>query len=121
MATETARPGAAPDGMRIDKWLWHARFFKTRAQASRVCADGRVRVDGVPIAKAHYLVRAGNVLTFPQARDIRVVRVLALGARRGPPREAQALYSDLAPVPRSSPLPGGAGATKTVGSQQEKY
>ena len=86
MAAEIAWPGDVPDGMRIDKWLWHARFFKTRAQATRVCADGRVRVDGVPVKKAHYLVRAGNVLTFPQASDIRVVRVQPLGTRRGPPR-----------------------------------
>ena len=131
MAADAARPeesadgsiseGMRPGAMRIDKWLWQARFFKTRAQASRVCADGRVRVDGAPVAKAHYPVRVGNVLTFPQARDIRVVRVVALGVRRGPPREAQALYSDLAPVPRSAPLPGGHSLTKTVGSQQEKY
>ena len=95
------------DAIRMDKWLWQARFFKTRALAARLCTAGRVRVDGVKINKAHFGVRPGQVLTFPQARRIRVVRVLALGDRRGPAKEASLLYEDLsdeAPVPRISPL-----------------
>lgn len=91
----------------MDKWLWHARFFKSRALAARVCTAGRIRVDGVKITKAHFGVRPGQVLTFPQARKIRVVRVLALGVRRGPAKEACLLYEDLsddAPVPRLSTL-----------------
>jgi ribosome-associated heat shock protein Hsp15 len=111
----------APGAIRIDKWLWHARFFKTRGQATRLCADGRVRVGGAVVSKAHYLVRAGDVLTFPQARDIRVVRIEALGARRGPPSEAQGLYSDLAPPRPAGGPPPAAAVTKTVGSQREKY
>jgi ribosome-associated heat shock protein Hsp15 len=117
-ADDRASPAEA---MRIDKWLWHARFFKTRGQATRLCADGRVRVDGSVITKAHYLVRAGDVLTFPQARDIRVVRIEALGSRRGPPREAQSLYSDLAPPRPAAPSRRDEGAMKTVGSSKEKY
>ena len=95
------------DSLRMDKWLWQARFFKTRALAARVCAAGRLRVDGVKITKAHFAVRPGQVLTFPQGRRIRVVRVLALGDRRGPAKEASTLYEDLsdnAPVPRIAPL-----------------
>ncbi len=83
--------------IRIDKWLWQARFFKTRASASRLCLAGRVRIDGKVIAKAHHALKVGDVLTFPQARRIRVVRVAALGVRRGPAREAATLYEDLAP------------------------
>lgn len=97
----------ADDVIRMDKWLWQARFFKTRALASRVCNDGRVRVNGVQIDKAHFGVRPGQVLTFPQGRRIRVVRVRALGARRGSAKEASLLYEDLsdnAPVPRIAPL-----------------
>ncbi len=86
--------GPEPDAIRLDKWLWQARFFKTRAIASRLCALGRVRVDGVVIRKAHYAVRPGFVLTFPQARTIRVVRVLALGDRRGSAPEAATLYEE---------------------------
>lgn len=93
------------DAIRLDKWLWQARFFKTRAIAARLCAAGRVRIDGAPVAKAHAAVRIGAVLTFPQARHIRVVRVLGLGARRGTATEARALYEDLGemlPLPRPS-------------------
>lgn len=95
------------NALRMDKWLWQARFFKSRALASRVCIGGRVRVDGVKINKAHFAVRMGQVLTFPQGRQIRVVRVIALGVRRGPAKEASLLYEDLsdnAPVPVIAPL-----------------
>ena len=95
------------DALRMDKWLWQARFFKTRALAARVCKGGRVRVDGVKVAKAHFGVRPGQVLTFPQARRIRVVRVIALGERRGPAKEVNLLYEDLSdaePVPRIASL-----------------
>jgi ribosome-associated heat shock protein Hsp15 len=84
-----------PESIRLDKWLWQARFFKTRALASKICAAGRVRIDGERVTKAHAAIRPGNVLTFPQARDIRVVRVVALGTRRGAAVEAQTLYDDL--------------------------
>ncbi len=83
------------DSIRLDKWLWQARFFKSRATASRLCARGRVRIDGGVVRKAHAAVRPGHVLTFPQARVIRVVRIVALGDRRGPAPEARALYEDL--------------------------
>ena len=92
--------------IRIDKWLWQARFFRSRTLAQRLCLSGRVRVDGARIEKAHFSVRIGHVLTFSQARRIRVVRVLALGARRGPASEAQTLYEDLSD---EAPVPGIAG------------
>jgi len=90
-------------GMRLDKWLWQARFFRSRAAAARLCAGGRVRIDGTVVEKAHFQVRPGQVLTFPQAQRIRVVRVIALGTRRGPAAEARLLYDEMAdtpPVPR---------------------
>lgn len=83
------------DGIRLDKWLWQARFFKSRSLASQICAKGKVRIDGQVVRKAHYFVRIGNVLTFPKAKEIRVVRVEALGTRRGPAAEAQTLYSEI--------------------------
>jgi ribosome-associated heat shock protein Hsp15 len=95
-----------PESVRLDKWLWQARFFKTRALASKICTAGRVRIDGERVTKAHAAIRPGNVLTFPQARNIRVVRVLALGTRRGPAAKAQKLYDDLvADDERSSKYP----------------
>ena len=83
--------------LRLDKWLWFARFFKTRALANRYCLEARLRVNGTPVDKPHYPVRVGDVLTFPLGRRVRVVRVLALGTRRGPAPEARLLYDDLAP------------------------
>ena len=87
----------ASESIRLDKWLWQARFFKTRALAAKLCLAGKLRIAGARVQKAHYAVRVGDVLTFPQARRIRVVRVAALGARRGPAVEAATLYEDLAP------------------------
>ncbi len=86
------------ESQRLDKWLWYARFFKTRSLATRVCTRGRIRVNGKVVRKAHYGLRPGDVLTFPQGHDIRVIRVLDPGSRRGPAPEAQALYDDLEPV-----------------------
>ena len=91
--------------LRLDKWLWYARFFKTRSLASGACNDGQLRVGGEIVSKAHQKVRIGDVLTFRQGRHIRVVKVLALGSRRGPAAEAQALYEDLNPPSRESRLP----------------
>lgn len=89
----------APDAIRLDKWLWQARFFKTRALASKLCMSGRVRVDGIVVRKAHYGIRPGLVLTFPQSRKIRVIRVLGLGDRRGPASEAAKLYEEIVESP----------------------
>jgi ribosome-associated heat shock protein Hsp15 len=82
---------------RIDKWLWYARFFKSRTLAAKMVADGHVRVNCERVTKTHGAIRAGDVLTFPQGRDIRVVKVVDLGSRRGPATEAVGLYEDLTP------------------------
>lgn len=94
------------NSLRIDKWLWYARFFKSRTQAARLSASGRLRINGNPIAKAHHPVKEGDVLTFPKGHHIRVIRIQALGARRGPAAEAHALYEDLDPPRAVSRVPG---------------
>ncbi len=81
--------------IRIDKWLWHARFFKTRSLAAKQVSAGHVRLNSDKISKPAQNVSPGDVLTFPQGRQIRVVRVEAIGERRGPAPEAQALYHDM--------------------------
>lgn len=96
-----------PATLRIDKWMWYARFFKSRSQASRLAADGKVRVDGKIIDRAHHPVKIGNILTFPQAQSIRAVRILALDTRRGPAAEAQTLYEDLISPKTGLPLEPG--------------
>nr|WP_217430398.1 RNA-binding S4 domain-containing protein [Sulfitobacter algicola] len=89
--------------MRLDKWLWYARFFKTRSLATKVVTAGKVRVDGTPVSKPSRTISPGCVLTFPQAHDIRVVRVIALAEKRGPASDAQELYEDMTPVREKQP------------------
>ena len=99
--------------LRVDKWLWFARFFKSRSRAAALCQAGKVRIAGEPVKKAHHPVRPGDVLTFPQGGHIRVVKVLILGVRRGPASEARGLYEDLRPpsgetrLPPDTPAPAG--------------
>lgn len=81
--------------LRLDKWLWHARFFKTRSLAARYVEQARMRLDGRVVERCSTPVAAGDVLTFALGDGVRVVRVLALGERRGPPAEARTLYLDL--------------------------
>lgn len=83
--------------IRLDKWLWHARFFKTRSLAAKVVSAGGCRVDGQPVSKPAYLIGPGVVVTFSQADHIRVIKVRATGLRRGPASEAITLYEDLDP------------------------
>lgn len=83
--------------MRADKWLWHARFFKTRGLATKLIAAGHLRVNSDKVSKPSFGVGPGDVLTFPQGRGVRVIRILALSTRRGPAPEAQSLYDDLDP------------------------
>ena len=83
--------------LRLDKWLWHARFLKSRTLASKLCQSGKVRVNGATVKKAHVPVRPGDVLTFPLGPHIRLIKILKLGVRRGPAKEAQLLYNDLQP------------------------
>ena len=94
--------------IRLDKWLWQARFFKSRSIAAGVVTAGKVRLDGQLVGKPARAVGAGDVLTFIQAAETRVVRIVACGVRRGPAPEAQALYDDLTPVVEKRPYnPGG--------------
>jgi ribosome-associated heat shock protein Hsp15 len=97
--------GPASNGkIRIDKWLWHARFCKTRSLAAKLCEDG-IRINGVLVAKPGATVRPGQVLTFALGRHVRVIELIAIGERRGPAEEARMLYRDLAPPTAETALP----------------
>ncbi len=91
------------NAQRLDKWLWHARFLKTRSAAAAFVVAGRVRLRGQPAAKASQVVRAGDVLTFVLGADVRVVRVTGFAPRRGSADQARALYDDLTPPREDGP------------------
>ncbi len=79
--------------MRMDKWLWAARFFKTRTLAARACELGRIAANGQP-AKAAREVRVGDLLQVKNDSGDFQVEVLALSEMRGPAPVAQALYRE---------------------------
>jgi ribosome-associated heat shock protein Hsp15 len=87
----------APQSQRIDKWLWCARFVKTRALAAGQVKAGPVRRDGPRLAGPDKPVRPGDILTVALARTVLVVRVRSVADRRGPASEAQLMYEPVEP------------------------
>jgi len=94
--------------LRLDKWLWFARFLKSRTMAAQLCADGRMRISGRIVSKPSQAVKVGDVLTFPLGPHIRVIEV-------GPAEEARTLYEDLSP-PRPRPKGAPSLAAREPGS-----
>ncbi|MBF5078276.1 RNA-binding S4 domain-containing protein [Paracoccus sp. NBH48] len=78
----------------MDKWLCHARIFKTRGLAAARIEAGGIRVNGQPCRKPGRAVRPGDVLTVSAYQRVRVLTVLGLSDRRGPAPEAQLLYRE---------------------------
>jgi ribosome-associated heat shock protein Hsp15 len=93
--TSAKGPGVGASAMRLDKWLWQARIFRSRSEAAEAVTAGAVRLDGRPVAKPGRSVAPGATLTLVRAGRVRVLRILALPTRRGPAAEAAALYLDL--------------------------
>jgi ribosome-associated heat shock protein Hsp15 len=83
------------DRQRLDKWLWFARFAKSRTLAAKLVTSGFVRVNGQRADNAAKALAVGDVITLALARTTLLVRVEGLGMRRGPAPEAQTLYTDL--------------------------
>ena len=81
------------DSLRIDKWLWAARFYKTRALASRACDLGRISFNGTP-AKPAREIRPGDMLHIKSESGEFTVEVVGLSAMRGPAAVAQTLYRE---------------------------
>lgn len=81
--------------MRIDRLLFFLRLAKSRTLAQAQVAQGRIRIDGRRAAKPSDEVRSGAILTLPVGGDVRVIRILSLPTRRGPPPEARACYEEL--------------------------
>jgi ribosome-associated heat shock protein Hsp15 len=81
--------------LRIDKWLWAARFYKTRSLACEAIDKGRVQVNGVAVKPAREL-KAGDMVQLRSGATLRTVQVLAISDRRGGAPEAALLYSETA-------------------------
>jgi ribosome-associated heat shock protein Hsp15 len=104
MPLQLSQGSAVADGagLRLDKFLWFARIVKTRALAQEMAEQGRLRIGGRVIDRAHAPVRVGDVLSFAVRGNVRVLKVEALPARRGPPAEARLLYSEVPDGPLTS-------------------
>ena len=81
---------------RIDKWLFHARFYRTRPLAQAAAAKGKLRLNGNRVEKPAQTIRPGDILTLPHGGAILAIRVLALAERRGPAAHARHLYEIVA-------------------------
>ncbi|SEH82438.1 RNA-binding S4 domain-containing protein [Paracoccus alkenifer] len=100
MARRGGRPGKGEppepsDAIRLDRWLFHVRAFKSRTLAAERIAAGGVRLNGAPCRKPGHEVRPGDVVTVAAPSGVRSLLVLAPGLRRGPAAEAQTLFKDL--------------------------
>ena len=82
-------------GARLDKWLFHAHFYRTRLLAQAAASAGKVRLNGDRVEKPGHVIKPGDVLTLGRGAQIMAVRVLALAERRGPAGEARNLYEIL--------------------------
>jgi ribosome-associated heat shock protein Hsp15 len=82
-------PGQA---LRIDKFLWHIRLFKSRALALVAIEQGHIRINGERALRAHIMVHIGDVITLPRGEDVIALRILAMPLRRGPAAEARGFY-----------------------------
>ena len=86
-------PSEASPSVRIDQWLWAARFAKTRSAAKALVEKGRVQVNGQP-AKPSRAVRIGDAVRTVRGGEVYTLEVLALGTQRGPASVAQTLYRE---------------------------
>ena len=81
--------------IRLDTWLWYARFYKSRSLSSKAILNGKLRVNSNKIIKPASKVKINDVLTINHINMVRIIQVQSLGSRRGPASEAQKLYNDL--------------------------
>lgn len=101
LADRPAAQSASPlensqlDKCRLDKWLWYARFFKSRSIAAQAIKGGKIRINRRKPQRASANVRTGDGLTIVRGSQVTVIKIVDLGIRRGPASEAQRLYETL--------------------------
>lgn len=96
---DTSGTSSTTGSQRLDQWLFFARLVKSRTLAATLIAAGKFRINKEKVEKPSTTVKLGDVLTSTVGRTVRIVRVSAIGKRRGPAAEAQTLYEDLTPPP----------------------
>ncbi len=110
---------------RLDRWLWFARLMKSRTSAAELVGAGKVRVNRVRVVKPSHMLREGDVLTIALRGEVRIVEVLGLGERRGPPQDARLLYRSVDNGKRDEQTQGrertaGDGPRRSPGSGREQ-
>lgn len=97
--------GGEPDKLRLDRWLFFSRIVKSRSLAAKLIGTGHIRVNGEKTHQAKHAVGPDDVLTVTlpndRASDVKIIKLVACGTRRGPAAEAQTLYEDMTPPPPS--------------------
>src|SRR5690606_12786253 len=88
---------------RLDRWLWFARIVKSRTLAAQLVSAGKIRINRERTTKPSRSIHVGDVITAAIHGQIRVLKVLGAGTRRGPATEAQTLYEDMSPPPAPRP------------------
>ncbi|MDH5488705.1 MAG: RNA-binding S4 domain-containing protein [Rhodospirillaceae bacterium] len=119
------------NSIRLDKWLWYARFFKSRTLAGRFCNEGKIRLNQQPVSKANTNIKINDVLTFNLNNRVRILKIENIGTRRGPAAEAATLYLDMSPeikkedivisAPPAKREPGSGRPTKAQRRAMDKF
>ena len=81
--------------IRIDKWLWYSRFFRTRRLAQQICIKKSIRVNGIRVTKSNKIIKKGDIVTFQLRKNIIVIRVLKIPKSRQSAQKAMQLYEEL--------------------------
>lgn len=95
LTRDPALPADGATSLRLDRWLHHARLFRTRTLAAGAIEAGGIRLNGAPCHKPAQAVRPGDMVTLAAHGRVRVLRVRLLGIRRGPAPEAAELYDEI--------------------------
>ncbi|MGE4372132.1 MAG: RNA-binding S4 domain-containing protein [Xanthobacter sp.] len=87
--------GESADRQRLDRWIWHARVVRTRANAAELIRSGHVRLDGARVTAPSRMVRTGQVLTISLDNATRLLRIVGFAERRGGATSVSVLFEEI--------------------------